>query len=279
MSKHETWNGYQNEDSSLPTMALLTVWGALSRLRENLVLVGGLATQYLTHPPGEGQPGSVTTDVDLGIQLGVDSGQYGSIRDTLAGHGFMSTDIPGRFLKAVGPVPLYLDLLTDNSQHTSGVAMVDGTPVSIIPGVDRALLLHREVEVSGTMLTGARITFSIRVAEIGPMLALKLNAFGGPTGRQAPKDAHDILLLAMHYMDGIDAAIAGFRAEVQAGSRAADTACIAIHEHFLHIDALGPMACSYFRLGSNHLNSPHADTSLRIRQQLVTLALAMVRPD
>jgi len=108
------------------------------------------------------------------------------------------------------------------------------------------------------------------------MLALKLNAFGGPAGRKAPKDAHDILYLAMNYLDGPEAAVAGFREEQEAGNYAAGLADSALRKYFMDENAEGPMACAAFRMNNQHTQLELAEESMQIRQQLVTLAHALL---
>jgi hypothetical protein len=54
----------------------------------------------------------------------------------------------------------------------------------------------------GRDLYDAQKSCPVLVAEIGPLPVLKLNAFGGPTGRRHPKDAYDILLAVVGYIDG-----------------------------------------------------------------------------
>ena len=89
---------------------------------------------------------------------------------------------------------------------------------SVIPGVNRALACRRIVPVKGRDLFGAEQECKVAVSDIGPMLVLKLNAFGGPTGRRLPKDAYDVLLAVTRFVDGAEAAVAAFRAEAKAGN-------------------------------------------------------------
>lgn len=155
--------------------------------------------------------------------------------------------------------------------------MVDeGLHVSIFPGINRALACHRKVTISGQTLLGNPQTETIRVAEVGPLLVLKLNAFGGPSGRKAPKDAHDILYLVMNYLDGTAAAVAGFQEERRTGNRGINHALTCLRELFSKPDAQGPVACAAFRLNNQHNEPQNEDASLRIRQQCVTLAQALL---
>ncbi|MBL9115067.1 MAG: hypothetical protein JNJ83_08665 [Verrucomicrobiaceae bacterium] len=273
--KYETFTQYPPGSMDLPQRALLTVWDCLAAYRDDLVLVGGLAVRHLTKPPMEGMPGPVTLDVDFGISVGASSGMYGSIKDTLSAHGFRWAG--NRFVRRFPEMELFVDLLTDDAKADTGTAIVDdGLPVGIVPGIDRARECSRWVAVSGMNLVGVEQHEQIRVAEVGPMLVLKLNAFGGPVGRKAPKDMHDILYLGMEYLDGHRAAVAGFQAEKEAGNRGVPHAIHALQNYFGSADALGPMSCAAFRLGEEHESAEFAEASQQIRQQCVTLAEALL---
>ncbi len=276
--KHSTFEKYNQSDLELPLAGLLTAWDCLARYQADLVLVGGLAIKLLTNPPEDGQPGPVTLDVDFGICIGTSGGMYGSIRDALAAHGFDWDDERKRFLRDFNGTPLYIDLLTDDGTAATGTVIVDdGLPVGIVPGINRALQKSKMIEIRGRSLVGAESTQTIRVAEVGAMLALKLNAFGGPVGRKAPKDAHDILYLAMNYVDGgAERSIAAFREEKSAGNPAMRFAIGALTQYFAEENGEGPMACAAFRLNNQHLDPSLQNESLQIRQQCVTLARALL---
>lgn len=273
--KHDTFDKYPADSLELPTQALLTTWDCLPDFRDDLVLVGGLAVRFLTKLPAEGFPGAVTLDVDFGVSIAADGGPYPGIRESLSGHGFKWEN--GRFTRRFPNLELYIDLLTDDDKSDRGSAVVDdGLQVSIFPGINRALACHREVTISGRTLLGSQQTETIKVAEIGPLLALKLNAFGGPSGRKAPKDAHDILYLATNYLDGTAAALAGFQEERRMGSRGINHALRCLEDFFSKPDAPGPVGCAAFRLNNQHLESQNEQASLRIRQECVTLAQALL---
>jgi hypothetical protein len=125
-------------------------------------------------------------------------------------------------------------------------------------------------------LIGSPSTHFIRVAEVGPLLVLKLNAFGGPTARKAPKDVHDILYLAMHYLDGTPKVIEHFRMEKLVQNRGMPSALRSLQEYFSNANAQGPLSCAAFRMNNQHLDPDYAEESLRIREQCVTLALELL---
>lgn len=273
--KHDTFDKYSAHAMDLPQRALLTTWDCLSAYRDDLVLVGGLAIHHLTKPSENGMPGPVTLDVDFGLSVGAGGGIYGSIRDTLSGHGFKWED--NRFARRFDDLTLFVDLLTDDGKADTGAAVVDdGLSVSVVPGISRALEHHRFVTVSGTSLLGVTQTEQIRVAEVGPLLVLKLNAFGGPVGRKANKDAHDILYLSMNYLDGTQKAVKAFHDEKSVGNRGMPHALHALNNYFSGPEAQGPMACAAFRLNNRHLEPEFQEESERIRQQCVTLAEALL---
>lgn len=98
MSKFASFAEYPSRSLVGAEAALLTAWVSLERYHESLVLVGGLAVKYLIQPVPKSQPGAITMDVDLGVALAVEGGQYGSIADDLEGQGF-KRDEQGRYVR------------------------------------------------------------------------------------------------------------------------------------------------------------------------------------
>lgn len=280
--KFERYDKYLAAETNLPPRALLTTWDALADFHDDLVLVGGLAVRYLTKPPLAGQPGPVTLDVDFAVSLAVDGGLGPTIRSALREQEFRWDAEQKRFSRDLPGLRLHLDLLTDDGKSDKGTRIVDdGLVVSVLPGIDRALACVRVMPVTGTDLSGAVRTLHIKVAEVGPMLALKLNAFGGPDGRQGQpggeKDAHDIHYLVMRYVDGFEAAVDGFQAEKAAGNRAMRHALACLQRDFVGVDAPGPMACARFRIPGWPERSDNADAALALRQECVTLVQALLQ--
>lgn len=273
--KHDTFDKYPADSLELPSRALLTTWDCLPEFRSDLVLVGGLAIRHLTKPPTEGVPGAVTLDVDFGVNFVVEAGAYPGIRENMAGHGFKWQN--GRFTRRFPNQDLHIDLLTDDNRSDRGSAQLDdGLQVSIFPGISRALECHREVVISDKSLLGVPLTHRVKIAEGGPLLVLKLNAFGGPFGRKAPKDAHDILYLGLNYLAGTDAAIASFHEEQKRSNRGVSHALKCLSECFSTPDSPGPVACAAFQLNNRHFQPHNRDAARRIRQQCVTLAKAFL---
>ena len=261
MSKFGTFEDYPKESLPAAEAALLTAWRSLDRFHDDLVLVGGLAVHYLAKREVAGLPGAVTMDVDFGISLAASGGQYGTIKSDLAGLDFKSEG--HRLVRRFGNLNLYLDFLTEDPPSVTGARMVDDVVASVIPGVNRALACRRMVAVKGRDLYGAEHECQVAVADIGPLLVLKLNAFGGPTGRRLPKDAYDVLLLVTGFVDGPEAAVAGFRAEAKAENTGYAFALTTLQKDFSEPDQDGPVRAAEFHPGKV------ADRD-RIRQAVVT---------
>jgi hypothetical protein len=262
MSKFGTFADYPRESLPSAEAALLTAWGSLERYHGDLVLVGGLAVRYLTKQVVAGLPGAVTMDVDFGIALGASGEQYGTIKSDLAGLGFKPDG--ARLVRKYGNMNLYLDFLTEHPSSVSGTCIVDDVIASVIPGVNRALACRRMVAVKGHDLYGAQQECKVAVADIGPLLVLKLNAFGGPTGRRHPKDAYDVLLAVTGFVDGPEAAVAGFRAEAEAGNTGYAFAVKTLQNEFSAPDQDGPIRAAEFHPGG-------ASNRERIRQDVATV--------
>ena len=262
MSKFGTFGDYPKESLLSAQAALMTAWRSLERYHDDLVLVGGLAVHYLTKHNVAGLPGAVTMDVDFGISLAASAGQYGTIKTDLAGLDFKSEG--NRLVRKFGNLNLYLDFLTEDPPSMTGTRMVDDVVASVIPGVNRALACRRIVPVKGKDLYGKEQECKIAVADIGPLLVLKLNAFGGPTGRRLPKDAYDVLLVTTGFVDGPEAAVAGFRAEASAENTGYAFAMKTLQKDFLDPGQDGPIRAAEFHPGN-------ANSRDRIRQDVATV--------
>jgi hypothetical protein len=133
MSKFASFAEYPPRSLTGAEAALLTAWASLERFRDELVLVGGLAVKYLTTPGTGLLPGAVTMDVDLGVTLAADGGQYGSLADDLVGQGFRR-DAQGRFARQFETLTVFIDFLTEHPTATSGTGTC---PAAATPATGR----------------------------------------------------------------------------------------------------------------------------------------------
>jgi len=114
--------------------ALLTAWASLNRYHDNMVLVGGLAVKYLMKTGAGLLPGPVTMDVDLGVALATEGGQYGTIEDDLTGQGF-KRDKNGRYAREFAKMPVFIDFLTEHPGADHGTVLVDGVSAGVFRGL------------------------------------------------------------------------------------------------------------------------------------------------
>jgi hypothetical protein len=277
--KYETYSEYDPRYTALAESAFLTLWSTLGSWHGDLVLVGGLVPKYLCGDLTQHRslPRPATLDVDLGIALAADSGQYGNLFWELAGQGFKKSEKhPARLEKTIGDFPIYVDFLVEHPPRTSGSAQVEDITASIMPGVDRALATARSIEVTGVDLHGADQKLIARVCEVGPFLALKLQAF---CDRQQPKDAFDILYTLRHYDGGSAAAFAAFAEEVRVGNPACTDALRTLQEHFPTETSPGPVKASHFVLGQAQPGESEDTRFLRttLRQDMVDAAAQLLK--
>ena len=261
--KREHYQDYTPQDTSRAESALLTAWAILGDLTEDLVLIGGLVPRYICNKTDE--LNAVTIDVDLGVSLGLSSGQYETTRNRLAGSGFEWKE--KRFVKTIDGAPLYLDFLTDKPNADSpDSAMVDDVPVGAVYGVDRALEIYRTVTISGKDLYGASVTEEIKVCEVGPYICLKLQAYHN---RAQSKDVFDIVRAVRDYDGGIDAAVKAFRQE-KSSNKAYDIAMHTLKDRFVSETSKGPV--QYVDFCAGQLSAASSDANFA-RQQHANEAL------
>jgi hypothetical protein len=272
VSKFASFAEYPKRSLAGAEAALLTAWASLSRYHDHLVLVGGLAVKYLTKPGAGLLPGPVTMDVDLGVTLAAEGGQYGTIADDLTGQGFRRED-NGRYVRQFEAMKVFIDFLTEHPTATTGTVLVDGVPAGVFPGVDRALATRRQVAITGRDLFGVQQNVEVPVSGIGPLLVLKLNAFDD---RQQPKDAYDVLLGVTRYVEGPEAAIAAFHAEANASNRGLARATATLRKHFLETNQSGPARCAAFALEGQHATDDFQSRQRQILEQMVTVGRALL---
>lgn len=239
--KYEKHSDYPRQANDRVTSLLLTLWPSMpDSVRGDLVLVGGLAVHLLTrHARSPFGPPSVTLGVDLGMALGASTGVYETVAQTLQGIGFRIVD--GRLVRTMGDLEIGVDFLVEGP--TGAGRMVDDVRATAFLGIERALETKKSCLIQGRDAYGVDQSIEIPVAALGPMLVLKLNAF---SGRRQPKDAFDLLTLAVVHRESASQALAN-ESSVNPGFRVA-VRCL--EEFFLDGDDDGPRRALAFRSGS-----------------------------
>ncbi len=273
MSKPRTFRDYDPGRIALAESALLTIWECLGTLRDHLVLVGGLAPKYLcgeTQGPAD-LPRPATMDVDIGIAVSADPGQQGTLYHALKEQGFEWSSEPesNRFVAVINGVEIYVDFLTEDPERAQfGSISFDLIQVTQLPGINRALASPRVVTVSGADLHGEPRTNQVRVCDVGPFLVLKLRSFAE---RRENKDAFDVYYTLRNFIDGTEAAVAGFNAERKLDNPAFEAAWSCLQEHFGSEGSPGPVATADFIAGERIGTEPEetAQRRLTIQQEAV----------
>ena len=261
------YTDYGPDDVQRAESALLTVWAALGDLTEDVVLIGGLVPRYICRPTQ--RLAAVTMDVDFGVTLEFSSGQYDTTKTRLLNHGFEWKE--NRFVRQIGDSELFVDFLAPRKQSNSPTAvMVDDVVASTVPGLDRALSVHRVVSISGHALNGAAVTEKVNVCEVGPFICLKLQAYAG---RAMGKDVFDFVRAVRDYDGGSATARDLFHAENNFNPAYA-TAIRMLTERFAGPESKGPVDYAEFCAGTE---PPTPGSDAFFRQQRVNDALDAAR--
>lgn len=269
------WDAYPPDGLSVSEKALFEVWDRLEKFREDLVVVGGLAVHF--HTRGSGNPfypAAPTLDVDFGISLGTDAGMKGTVQFDLMQAGY--AEVESRMvMKLENGRNLYVDFLTEHPPRTTGSRNVSDAIASICPGINRALEDRDFQEIRGVDRFGDERTYRVPICGLGPLLALKLNAFAGRAHEKKAKDAYDILALVSSCSQGPAAAIEAFHKEKMHANPAMARALECLAGDFRDLASLAPRLAAAFRFGPDARH----ENALRLREDLVTIAQALLGND
>jgi hypothetical protein len=150
-------------------------------------------------------------------------------------------------VKMVQGRSLYIDFLTEDADLRGSGRQIDGITASLCPGIDRALQTRRWVEVEGKDVYGSQRTLKVPIADIGPLLVLKLNAFEGETSegclrRFAPRD---------RMARGSGSGRSCFSSRISGRNSGFSRAKRAVEEHFVSLDQLAPTRAMQFMYGDS----------------------------
>ena len=243
-----TRTDYMGDAIAAARSVLLELTRLLGAYREHLVLVGGWVPELLLP---EAQPKHVgSLDIDLALdhrKLG--EPEYRTIRELLTGRGYKQDDRqPFIFHRYVTvndrDIRVEVDLLageyegTGKSRRTQKVQDVRPRKAR---GCDLALDMAAELELHGTLPSGAKDSAIIRIATIVPFLVMKGMALAD---RLKEKDAYDIYFCIKRYPGGIDGLVAAFALHKTHGLVAEGLAKIA--GKFTEPNSFGPTAVADF---------------------------------
>lgn len=259
-----TAEDYGPEDLRQVKAGCLEVATRLGDLLDDLVIVGGLVPALLVDLAQEETLDETdplrrrvgTRDLDLGFAIGlVDEGRYTEISTRLARCGFA----PDRNEEG-NPTPqrwrhetvseLTVDFLispTGEEEEGGSIKHLEGDLAAIvIPGLELAFEDLREVELSGTRLSGAEAIQEIPVCGPGAFVLLKALACDR---RGKDKDKYDLFYMIRNYGEGPPTVAGHFRPFLEAGHRKAEEARKVLEGLFESPQTIGPVAVSQFVYG------------------------------
>ncbi len=188
---------------------LLELTRMLGAYREHLVLVGGWVPELLL--PGAEPKHVGSLDIDLALDhRKITEPEYQTIHELLVARGYEQDDRqPFTYRRRVNvnkrEITVQVDLLageyegTGKSRRTQKFQDVHPRKAR---GCDLALEMADELELHGTLPSGAKDSATIRIATIVPFLVMKGMALAD---RLKEKDAYDIYFCVKRYPGGIDA--------------------------------------------------------------------------
>ena len=227
---------------------LLELTRILGEYREHMVLVGGWVPDLLLPGARPRHIGSLDIDLALDHRKLTDSG-YKTIHDLLTAGGYGKDPIqPFVYKRRVSvkgrSIIVEVDLLageyggTGKSRRTQTVQDVRPRKAR---GVDLALDMSVEIELTAELPDGGTDSAKVRVASIVPFLVMKGMAIAG---RVKEKDAYDIYFCIERYPGGIDALAEAFRPHMSNGLVKEGLSKIA--SKFTAVDAFGPTSVANF---------------------------------
>ncbi len=279
-----TAGDYNAGTTALCERALVTVIGNAGFCGRHLYLVGGMVPRYLTVPPLPPEPPHAgTQDIDLAVALALDlanTADYETLASNLSTSGFRQTDQAFRWCRDVDGVTVVLELLceTDQVEFGSSFKPRAGTGSRLqalnVRGIASVAKDHRLVDVTAARVDdGGVARATIRVAEILPFIALKVNAF---QNRHAHKDAYDIVYVLQNQPGGPEDAGRQMAASPVVGTPFIRESIDLLRERFGEPGNDGPVA--YARFGEVTGDPDETARRSNVAVAVVAQALAVFDP-
>lgn len=246
---------YRPEFTDAVHAACLHLATILGDFLDDIVIVGGLVPTLLIDQsalPDGAQPHVGTTDLDVGLALGVlDDVRYSAIAERLRQNSFApDPDEDGRHKYRwrhvrPGRERVSIDFLIPPAgpdRKPGKLHMLEPGFVAIIaPALDLAFLDAETIALSGHTLDGERATRKVRICGPAAFVAMKAHAF---RNRGEPKDAYDLFYVLRNFGSGIEAVAR--RWAVLAEHDAARAALEFLREDFTEADQIGPSRIGRF---------------------------------
>lgn len=223
---------------------LLELMTALGEFRQDAVVVGGNVPSLLIPDAKEKHPG--TLDIDLALDFNqITDDTYKTIVERLTARGYYQKEHgqPSVFYRDIGDqlgnkTTVQIDLLAGEYGGTGKRhrhQRVQDAQARKARGTDLVFDSAVEVNLTGSLPSGAQNTVTIKVPSIGPFLVTKGMALWD---RMKEKDAYDIYYCCRNYPGGLAALVAAIRPLVS--NSLAREGLGKIKAKFATVDGIGP---------------------------------------
>lgn len=242
---------------------------ALGFAAEHVVLIGGLVPGLLVPVLDPGlEPHIGTADIDLCLSIALVEGAtetYERIETVLKRLDFAEGDVSFRWQRRTGLALTIEFFCPANESRPAGRVFRPAAAVNPVGkhnlgghlsalALDAGEILTTDVEVvrREVVLPGNKGTITADLRVTGPVafLVAKSQALVGPSARDKPKDAYDIVWLIESWPGGPSAAAAAFSERAGFVSREVAPALDGIGDAFSDTDRVGPRSYARFVAGT-----------------------------
>lgn len=250
--RHE--GDYSGRQVEAARRVLVDVGQVLSSFRDAIVVVGGWVPDLLLPGAKTDHVGSI--DVDLALDAAkLNDGRYAELLNLLLDtQRYKPGEKPFQLVTDVdladaeSPVRVAVEFLAPSEVKVekNHPKLVDGFRVLQFSACAAAFQAPVDVEVAGSMISGARNRVHIRVASLSDLIVMKAHAI---EGRDKPKDVYDLCYCLDEYPGGIPALADNWRS--RQGDSLVDAAIRILRGKFERVDLYGPQQLAIFHNSAN----------------------------
>jgi len=271
--RHE--GDYSGRQVEAAHRVLMDVGQVLNSFHDTIVVVGGWVPDLLLPDARPEHVGSI--DVDLALDAAkLTDGRYAELLKLL-----LDTQryIPGDKLfqlmtyvdlqdgEALVRVDVEFLAPSDVKLAKNHPKLVDGFRVLQFSACAAAFQAPVDIEIAGSMISGAKNRVHLRVASLSDLIIMKAHAI---EGRDKPKDVYDLCYCLDEYPRGIAALADDWRS--RRGDSLVNTAIRILREKFETVNHYGPQQLMVFHDSANaEERTIHARRAYELVQKLLSL--------
>ncbi len=255
---------------------LVDVGQVLSSFHDAIVVIGGWVPDLLLPTAEPEHIGSI--DVDLALDAAkLNDGRYAELLKLLLDtQRYKPGDKDFQLMTLVdlgdGQAPVRVDVEflapSEVKLQKNRPKLVEDFRVLQFPACAAAFQAPVDIEIAGSMISGAKNQVHMRVASLSDLIIMKAHAM---EGRDKPKDVYDLCYCLDEYPNGIEALAVDWRS--RRGDKLVELAKAILSDKFRSVDYYGPQQLAVFH------NSPDPDESAmhaRRAYELVQKLLSLI---